>query len=322
MNWDDFDAFCHVVDEGGFSAAARVMHWPKSRVSAAISRLESDLDSRLLERTTRRVRLTTQGEELYRKAAPVFERLRRLRADSLASATTMAGRLRIAAPYEFGAHHLGPVACALLAQHPDLEIDIDMRYEPMDPATGGYDIVFTAVEGALPDSGLVARRIFYLQRGLFASPDFVTRHGLPQSPADLALLPAIASRDDTEWLFHDAAGMTAGVALNPRMRSPNAALRLQAALAGLGVARITATFCDAAVRQGRLQRLLPGFSCDPLRMYALLPGRQRLSARTRGFLQKLAAMHASAAAEQPGGGRFDDLPGRPGMAQKSARIRS
>ena len=157
MNWDDFDAFCHVVDEGGFSAAARVLHWPKSRVSAAVSRLESDLDSRLLERTTRRVRLTTQGEELYRKAAPVFERLRRLRADSLASATTMAGKLRIAAPYEFAAHHLGPVTCELLARHPDLEIDIDMHYEQVDLVEGRYDIVFTAVDGVLPDSGLVVR---------------------------------------------------------------------------------------------------------------------------------------------------------------------
>ena len=307
MNWDDFDAFCHVVDEGGFSAAARVLRWPKSRVSAAISRLESALDSRLLERTTRRVRLTTQGEELYRKAAPVFERLRRLRADSLASATTMAGKLRIAAPYEFAAHHLGPVACELLARHPDLEIDIDMHYEQVDLVEGRYDIAFTAVEGVLPDSGLVAKRIFYLQRGLFAASDFIGRHGRPVSPADLALLPTIASRDDAEWLFHDAAGVTASVPLNPRMRSPNAALRLQAALAGLGVARITSTFCEAAVIEGRLLRVLPEFSCDPLRMYALLPGRQRLPARVRVFLQTLASTHGSQA---------------PVRDQKLARIRS
>ena len=72
------------------------------------------------------------------------------------------------------------------------------------------------------------------------------------------------------------------------MRSPNASLRLQAAVAGLGVARITATYCDAAVAAGRLVRLLPGFACDPLRMYALLPGRHRLPARVRMFLQALA----------------------------------
>jgi DNA-binding transcriptional LysR family regulator len=287
MKWDDFDAFCHVVHEGGFTAAARVLQWPKSRVSAAVARLEADLDSRLLERTTRRVRLTAQGEELYRKAAPVFDRLRTLRAESVESARTVSGRLRIASPYEFAAHHLGPAACGLLARYPGLEIDIDMHYEKVDLVGEGYDVVFTAIDAVPPDSGLVAKRIFHLERGLFASPEFVARHGAPATPADLALLPAIASRDDTEWLFHDAAGTTVNVALAARMRSPNAALRLQAAIAGLGVARITATFCEAALSDGRLKRLLPDFACDPLRMYALLPGRQRLPARVRAFLQAL-----------------------------------
>lgn len=288
MNWDDFDAFCHVVHEGGFTAAARTLQWPKSRVSAAVARLEAALESRLLERTTRRVRLTAQGEELYRKAAPVFERLRALRDESAASARTVGGRLRIAAPYEFAAHHLGPVASDLLGRYPALEIDIDMHYDRVDLVAERYDIVFTALDSVLPDSGLVARRIFCLQRGIFAAPGLVARYGNPKTPAGLALLPAIASRDDTEWLFHDANGTSVTVPLAPRMRSPNASLRLQAAVAGLGVARITATYCEAAVAAGRLVRLLPGFDCDPLRMYALLPGRQRLPARVRVFLQALA----------------------------------
>jgi DNA-binding transcriptional LysR family regulator len=288
MNWDDFDAFCHVVREGGFTAAARTLQWPKSRVSTAVARLEAALDSRLLERTTRRIGLTAQGEELYRKAAPVFERLRTLRDESAASARTVAGRLRIAAPYEFASHHLGPVASDLLGRYPALEIDIDMHYDRVDLVAERYDIVFTALDSVLPDSGLVARRIFCLQRGIFAAPGLVARYGEPKTPADLALLPMIASRDDAEWLFHDAHGTSITVSVAPRMRSPNASLRLQAAIAGLGVARITATFCDATVAAGRLVRLLPGFDCDPLRMYALLPGRQRLPARVRVFLQALA----------------------------------
>jgi len=298
MNWDDFDVFCHVVDDGGFSAAARALDWPKSRVSAAVVRLESDLGSRLLERTTRRVRLTPQGEELYRKAAPIFQRLRELQVDSRAAVTEMAGKLRIAAPYEFAAHHLGPVACEMLSRHPALQIDIDMRYEPVDLIEGRYDIVFTAVETVLPDSDLVAKRIFNLPRSLFAAPGFIAQHGQPGSPADLTLLPVIGSRDDSVWMFHDAAGLVVRAAIHPRLRSQNATLRLQAALAGLGVARITASFCESAVREGRLYPLLPGFSCEPLRMYALLPGRQRLPARVRVFLQRLAAVHGSGAMDR------------------------
>lgn len=289
MNWEDFDAFCHVVDDGGFTAAARALDWPKSRVSAAVSRLEAELDRRLLERTTRRVSLTAEGEDLYRKAAPMFQQLRELRDETVASGETVSGKLRIAAPYEFSANHLGPVMCAMMAQYPALEIHIDMHYDHVDLVEGRYDMVFTAIEGLLPDSDLVARRIFFLQRGLFASPEFIARHGVPKVPADISLLPVVASHDDTEWLFHDAKGATCSSAVMPRLRSPNAALRLQAAIAGLGIARITASYCEQAVIEGRLQAVLPDFECDPLRMYALLPGRQHLPARARMFLQALAA---------------------------------
>ena len=287
MNWDDFDAFCHVVDDGGFTAAANALDWPKSRVSAAVQRLVRGLECRLLERTTRRVRLTAEGENLYGKAAPLFQRLRDLQAEIAASTETVGGRLRVSAPYEFASHHLGAVACQMLERYPQLEIDIDVHYDPVDLVDQRYDVVFTAIEDALPDSSLVARRIFHLQRGLFAAPDFVARHGRPVTPDGLATLPVIASQDETEWLFHDACGATSSVNLQPRMRSPNAALRLQAAMAGIGGARITATYCERAVLDGRLQRLLPDHVCDPLRMYALLPGRDRLPARVRVFLQTL-----------------------------------
>lgn len=287
MNWEDFDAFCHVVDDGGFTAAARALNWPKSRVSAAVARLEAELSRRLLERTTRRVSLTAEGEDLYRKAAPVFQKLRELRDETVASVETVSGKLRIAAPYEFSVNHLGPVMYAILTRYPALEIDIDMHYDPVDLAEGRYDMVFTAIEGVLPDSDLVARRIFFLQRSLFASPGFIAQHGMPQVPANISSLPVIASHDDTEWLFHDAKGATCSSTLRPRLRSPNAALRLHAAIAGLGIARITASYCADAIKDGRLQAVLPDFECDPLRMYALLPGRQHLPARARVFLQAL-----------------------------------
>ena len=182
MNWDDFDAFCHVVDDGGFTAAANALDWPKSRVSAAVQRLERGLECRLLERTTRRVRLTAEGENLYGKAAPLFQRLRDLQAEIAASTETVGGRLRVSAPYEFASHHLGAVACQMLERYPQLEIDIDVHYDPVDLVDQRYDVVFTAIEDALPDSSLVARRIFHLQRGLFAAPDFVARHGRPVTP--------------------------------------------------------------------------------------------------------------------------------------------
>src|SRR5690625_2545310 len=102
MNWDDLNIFCHVVEFHGFTAAARQLQRPTSSVSAAVARLEQQLGNRLLERTTRRVRLTEAGERLYSDVVGPCAQLRELTADAMARDTRITGTLRIAAPYEFG----------------------------------------------------------------------------------------------------------------------------------------------------------------------------------------------------------------------------
>jgi DNA-binding transcriptional LysR family regulator len=291
MEWDDFDIFCHVIEHGSFSAAALALGRPKSSVSAAISRLEGRLNMRLIERTTRRLRLTEAGESLYREMSPVFGHLRDVVGDTLARGASVSGTLRIAAPYEFGAHHLGAVACAMLAQYSNLEIDIDVEYAPVNLFDQRYDMVFTMVDKELPPTSGVARRMFSLERGLFASPSFLAQHAEPRTPEQLHSMPLLAASSDTEWTFLDEAGNQTSIAVEaPRLRSSNAGIRLQAALAGLGIARITATYCDPSVQAGRLKRLLPGFMCAPLRVYALLPTRRLMPAKVRVFLDTLEAM--------------------------------
>jgi DNA-binding transcriptional LysR family regulator len=288
MDWDDLDAFCSVIERGGFTAAAQAMNRPKSSISASVARLEGTLGVRLLQRTTRRVRPTDAGESLYQDTAPLFHRLRDVRSDAMARGKSVEGSLRIAAPYEFGAHHLGNVACAMSARYPDLRIDIDVEHARIDPLERRYDIVFSMLEDDLPDSGRVARRMFSLPRGVFAAPALLARYRVPTQPEDLADLPAITSPGDAQWPFTDRSGNTRSVPLRPRLRSSNADVRRQAAIAGLGVARITATFCADAVKQGLLRQLLiPQFVCAPLRIYALLPGRRLMSPKVRIFLDSL-----------------------------------
>src|ERR1700712_1920038 len=120
MDWNDVEAFCCVIERGGFTAGGKAMGRPKSSGSASVSRLKTEIGARLLQRTTRRVKPTEAGESLYQDTAAMFQRLREIRVDAMARGQAVAGTLRIAAPYEFGAHHLGAVACAVLAKHPDL----------------------------------------------------------------------------------------------------------------------------------------------------------------------------------------------------------
>ena len=288
MNWDDFDAFCQVVEHGGFTAAARALDRPKSSLSASVTRLEEQLGTRLLERTTRSLRLTEAGESLYRDISKPFAQLREMAVDAVAKGSQVQGTLRVAAPYEFGAHHLATVACRVMAEHPQLKVHIDVEHARVALFERHYDIVFSAIEHSFAPSTVVTRRVYSLERGLFASPELVVRLPDLTTPEELNALPLLAGGDDTSWQFTAADGATASVEVrNPRMRSGNAGVRLQAAIAGLGVARITATFCAQDVAQRKLVRLLPQWLCTPLRIYALLPGRRLVPAKVRAFLDAL-----------------------------------
>ena len=292
MDWDDLDIFCHVIDHGSFSGGARALRRPKSSVSASIARLEARLGTRLIERTTRRLRLTEAGESLYREMSPLFSNLREALGAAAAMGESVSGHLRIAAPYEFGAHHLGAVACEMLAQHPSLEVDVDVEHQPVNFFEQQYDIVFTMVDKDLPSTSGVARRVFSLERGLFASPAFLGDVERPLlTPYDLKSLPLLAAASDTDWTFADSSGGRHSVAVAaPRLRSSNAGIRLQAAIEGLGVARITASYCEPSVEAGRLTRLLEDYECAPLRVYALLPARRLMPLKVKLFLDTLESM--------------------------------
>lgn len=287
MNWDDVDVFCQVVEHGGFSAAARALDRPKSSLSAAVIRLEGSLQARLLERTTRRLQLTEAGESLYHGMGPLFAGLREARHEAVAQREGVVGTLRIAAPYEFGAHHVGAVACAMMGRYRQLRVCIDVEHGAVNPLDQRYDVVFAMLEHELPPSSIVLRRMFSLERGVFAAPQLLT-HGDPTTPQQLAELPLLAASNDTEWHFTAPDGSTGTVPIDaPRLSSANAEVRLQAAVAGLGVLRITATFAAAAVRAGRLRKLLPNHACEPLRVYALLPAKRLMPRKVRVFLDAL-----------------------------------
>ena len=184
----------------------------------------------------------------------------------------------------------------MLADHPELEVDVDVEHQPVNVFDQQYDLVFTMADRELPATSGTVRRVFSLERGIFASDELLAELGEPTTPYDLKTLPLLAAASDTEWAFVDSAGGRHSIAVAaPRLRSSNAGIRLQAALAGLGVARITATYCEPSVQAGRLRRLLTDFDCAPLRVYALLPARRLMPLKVRIFLDTLESMSKAAA---------------------------
>ena len=288
MNWDDYDVFCHVIEHRGFTAAARVMERPKSSVSAAVGRLEAALGTRLLERTTRQVRLTEPGQALYASIAPLFSGLHEARADALAQGNVVAGTLRIGGPHEFCTYQLGPVVCSMMLRYPQLKIRVDVEDGTINPVEHRYDLAFTRLDAELPASSLVQRRVISLEQSLFASPELLHRHGEPVNLQELAELPLLCRPHESEWTFNAAGGAVESLAtLAPVLISSNTDVRRQAAMAGLGVARLPAFFGEASVRSGQLCRLLADYACTPLRIYALLPAKRLMPAKVRLFLDAL-----------------------------------
>jgi DNA-binding transcriptional LysR family regulator len=294
MEWRDWELFCEVVQHGGFSAAARVLGHPKSSLSAAVQRLEGNLGIRLIERTTRHLRLTDAGETIFRRVQPLFVALHDTRSEALAMSSSVAGTLRIKSPYEFGAHHAGPVACELMSRYPELTIRIDVEHDIVNPVAENYDIVFAMLEAPLPSNNIIIRRMFSLERGLFAAPSLLERLGEPKDWADLVKFPLLTGPSDTPWAITTPEGMVEHLDVQKaRLVSSNAHVRLQAALAGHGVIRVTATYARAACEAGLLRPVLPDHVCEPLNVHALLPTRQFVPAKVRVFLDALDA-HAYA----------------------------
>lgn len=285
----DLIDLCAVVEYGGIGAAARAIDRPKSSLSLAIRRLEDSLSVRLVDRAKRGFHLTDRGRILFEQVSPLLAQLEHITSDFRASSGRVAGTLRIAAPYEFGAHHLAPLVENLIARNPQLTITLDVQYAPIKALFGnGYDVVFVMADGNLADSGVVSCRVFMLERGLFASPGLLERHPRIREPDHLAGVPLIASSQDVCWRFTDKRNRAIEVSIGKsHFRSSNADIRRHVAIAGFGVTRTVASFCAAAVRAGTLVEVLPEFRCAPLCVYGVINDRRLVPVTVKALLDEL-----------------------------------
>lgn len=292
MSYDDLNIFRQVAADGSFTKAADKLGRPKSSISTAISRLEAHLGLRLLERTTRRMKLTDAGMNLYNDCSEHLDALHDLILSAQTQSLSISGTLRMAAPYELGAHHLSAIAARLMAEHPDLRIILDVKYGPADFFDTNYDIMFSLIDEELSDSSIVMKKVFELHRGVFASPEFLRQHTIPLKPEDLVELPLLCAADERTWQFYSASGDGEPINIDvgqPRLSTSHADFRKRAALEGVGIIRVTSTFCQNEVENGTLKRLLPDYECQPLKVIALMPTRRLTLPRVRLFLDTLAS---------------------------------
>lgn len=286
--FDSLHTFVAVVEAGSFSAAAVRLDHAKSAVSRQVAALEAHLGAQLLNRTTRRLSLTEAGREFYERAQRILTDLAEAEQSVAAEQTALRGRLRLAAPLSFGLQHLAPALDEFLAQHPELVLDLDLDDRRVNLVEEGFDLALRI--GELADSTLVARPLVPIRMVLCASPDYLRRHGTPQTPADLAFHAGLVYGNIPEaqqWRFLDAAGKSHSVKVPARLRANNGDVLVQAALAGLGVVVSPSFIAHRALAAGELVSLLPAYQAPGTTAYAVYPSRRHLPQRVRALIEFL-----------------------------------
>lgn len=277
--------FAAVVESGGFTAAARRLGVAKARVSVQIARLEKELGTSLLARTTRKVVTTEAGEALYAQSASLLRSLADAVDRAGSSRQALNGTLRIGATVDHAANALAPVIARFAALHPGLHIDVQTSDRVVDLVEHGIDLAIRM--GWLRSSSLRAVKLGEFGQWVCAAPAYLERAGRPKKPADLATHAWIALGllpTPLTWKFTPRRGQTQSVTMKSQLRvgSPGALLSLLRLGAGISV---LADFSAAAdVESGQLLRLLPEYSLPRGGIYAVYPPGRHVPAKVRAFI--------------------------------------
>ncbi|MDX8512794.1 LysR family transcriptional regulator [Mesorhizobium captivum] len=282
----EMEVFARVVQEGGFSAAARSLDLTPSAVSKLIARLEARLGARLLVRTTRALTLTEEGEAYHHAARRILQDLND--ADQAAAGGAVRGRLRVSATIPFGTMFVAPAMPAFIARNPHLIVDLSFTDGIVDLVAEKTDIAIRM--GNLPDSGLIARKLGQSRRVVCAAPSYLERKGRPATSADLERHDCLTfnfRRARPSWPFRQD-GRDIEQPVMGSLVVNNGETMKQMALAGAGIARLGLFHVAADIASGALVPLLEECNPGDLEMiHAIHVGGGPLPPRVRAFIEHM-----------------------------------
>ncbi len=282
-------AFVTVVEDGGFSAAARRIGVSKALISKQVGDLEESLGVRLLHRTTRRVTPTSSGQAYYEQSRLLLAEFDELEAAMRFASANPGGDLHVAAPVTFAEMHLMPVVSQYSARYPDVTLKLDLTDRFVDLVEERIDVAIRI--GELGDSSLVARKLGEVAMQLCASDAYLEAHGEPAAPGQLAGHLCVLDSNypgGNHWTL-GAGDRTVTVEVKPNLIVNSARAGRALVLAGHGIGYLPSFAIVEAVNQGRLRRLLPDYAPEPIGIYAVYQHRKHLSAKTRLFIDEMIA---------------------------------
>jgi DNA-binding transcriptional LysR family regulator len=288
MDLNDIVVFTKVVETKSFTGAADVLGLPKSTVSRKLAQLEERLGVRLVQRTTRKLALTEIGEAYYARCARIVADVAAAEQLVTDMQTTPRGRLRVTSSIDFSTQFLGAIVADFLAQHPEINVELEATDRMSDLIEEGFDVAVRL--GHLQESTLIARRLCNVNLILVAAPSYVANRQEPRSIDDLDehdhVLFTPAHRNQVWTLANGDATYEFG--RPARLASNNFGTVRDAAIAGSGIAIMSDFAAAADLRSGALVRVLPEWSTRPTEVHAVYPARQNLPPRLTLFLDHLA----------------------------------
>jgi len=281
--------FSAVVEAKSFSEAARRLGIAKSAVSKHVSLLEDHLDVRLLNRTTRRLSLTETGERFYKSCARIVSEANEATRDVKRLQEQAVGTLRISSTVAFGTKHLVPLLSQFHQQHPELKVDLMLGDDVVSIIEEGIDLAIRI--GWLPESNLVARKLFTAPRIVVATPEYLKKHGSPQTPTELInhnwiLVTLLPSPQRCIFkLKHDGQQQTVHMMSTTRTNSIGASLAF--VHNGDGITAVSSYLIKEDLKEGRLIPLLTEYEMDEVGVFAVYPDRHHIPAKVRLFIDLL-----------------------------------
>lgn len=276
------------VDGGSLSAASRALNTPLPTISRRVSDLEAHLGAQLVVRTSRKLILTEAGEAYVAAARRLLEDLADAERAASGEYRTPRGELLVTAPIMFGKLHVAPIVHAFLAAYPDVTVRLVLSDATIDIVESHVDVAVRV--GPLPDSELVARQVGHIHWVLCASPDYLAQRGEPGAPEDLAGHDCIAFEGlQTRRLWRVGAGAAArSITISPRFSVNTADAVIEAATAGLGIARVMSYQAAASVGARRLVPVLADQGYEPLPVHLVHRGQRSQPLKLRAFLDFVA----------------------------------
>jgi len=288
----DAAVFVRVVEDGSFTAAAASLNLSKGAVSKYVSRLESAIGARLLNRTTRSLTLTEAGTEFYARASRALAELREAAEEAREHADNPRGHLRVAAPPFYASEILSPQLHEFHRRFPDITVELLLDNRLIDLIEKRVDV---AVRMSAPeDSSLVMRKIADIPLVECASPAYIERHGKPRVPRELsehACLIYTASPRPHQWTFVGEDGQPYSVSVNGFFELDDDHTMRQLAFDGLGIIRMPKLFLQDAIDRGCLLPLWPEGVSSKVTFATLYPSRSGLPAKARAFVDFVFELH-------------------------------